>query len=266
MLVMGLDIGAGYSKGVLMNEDREIVARVRRKTHAHFAHLAEEIREALLEQADEEVRYIIATGIGRYSVVFRHTQVTEVTCDGRCAWHLFPEASFVLDVGAQTTRALRIGERGKVREFSVNSRCAAGSGSFIERCARYLEVPLEEVGRLSAEADAHQPISSICAVLAESEIINHISEGKPVPHILRGVHVSLAERVLAQLRSVGYPASADARPPLVVLGGVGRQEGFLRVLQEHLCIPVLSPPDPDFGSAIGAALLALQRAQRPTPA
>lgn len=135
----------------------------------------------------------------------------------------------------------------------MNEKCAAGSGGFLERAAKYLEVSLAEVGPLSLRAARPQAISSVCAVLAETEIINHISEGVTVDNILRGIHNSLADRALSLLKRVGLDG------PVAFIGGVARQEGMVVALRDKLGVPVHVPEGPQFTAALGAALLGRQR-------
>ena len=145
----------------------------------------------------------------------------------------------------------------------MNEKCAAGSGGFLERAAKYLEVRVDDIGPLSLGAQRPQAISSVCAVLAESEIINHVSEGVAVENILRGIHNSLADRALSLLKRVGLDG------PVVFIGGVARQAGMVVALRDRLGVPVLVPDGPQFAAARGAALLGLQRhlkASRPAAA
>lgn len=255
-LIAGVDLGSGATKTVLIDEDRRVLGRGIARTRADFEAVAERSLAQACEQAGvarSEIAYIAATGLGRYSFSDRDIQITELTCGARGAHAFFPQAKFVLDMGAQCTRAIALRDGGKVRLFRTNEKCAAGSGGFLERVARYLEVPLEEVGRLSLQATHPQPISSVCAVLAESEIINHVSEGRSVPDILAGAHQSLAGRALSQLRLVGYQGE------VVLIGGVALQEGMVQACRD--CFPgtVHVPEHPAHVVAYGAALLGLQR-------
>jgi predicted CoA-substrate-specific enzyme activase len=186
-------------------------------------------------------------------VAFRDVQITDLTCGARGAATVCPEARFVLDIGAQCSRAIRLREGGKVREFHMNEKCAAGSGGFLERAAKYLEVSIADVGALSLHAERPQAISSVCAVLAETEIINHVSEGVTVDNILRGIHNSLADRALSLLKRVGLDG------PVAFIGGVARQEGMVVALRDKLGVPVHVPEGPQFAAALGAALLGRQR-------
>jgi len=255
----GIDIGAGRTKVVIIDENGRTLAKAMKKTHANFEKLAKEILEDALEENSikrEEIRYIISTGLGRYSVPFRDFQVTEITAGAYGAKHLFGDTRCVLDIGAQSTRAVKVNEEGLVRSFKINDKCAAGSGSFIVKAAKYLEVPLNEVGKLSLYSQNPQPISSICAVLAESEIINHITEGKKVEDILRGIHDSLADRAIALLKGVGIEEE------ITFIGGVAIQDGMVASLQEKLSLKVNVPEEPEYVVALGAALLGKRRIER----
>ncbi len=147
-------------------------------------------------------------------------------------------------------------EIGRVKEFKTNDKCAAGAGGFVERAARYIETTLEEVGELSLAGKDPVTISSVCAVLAESEIINHVSQGRSVEDILRGVHNSLAERAIALLKRVGI------EPEVTLVDGMARQRGMVRALSEMLQMPINIPETPEIVNALGAALLAKRRLER----
>ena len=266
MLIAGIDIGSGTTKCVLVDVERRVRGRGLVKTKADFEKLAREVLDVAKEagQTDgEEVGYIATTGLGRYAVPFRDIQITDLTCGARGAATLFPDAGYVLDIGAQCSRAIKLRDHGKVKEFHMNEKCAAGSGGFLERAAKYLEVAVGDIGPLSLGALRPQAISSVCAVLAESEIINHVSEGVSVENILRGIHNSLADRALSLLKRVGLDG------PVVFIGGVAQQEGMVVALTQKLGVTVHVPDSPQFVTALGAALLGLQRflkAARPAAA
>ncbi len=258
-IVAGLDIGSRITKAVLMDEDRNILGKGLARTRPQFDEVARAALGAALAEAnrrESDVSYIATTGFGRYAISFRNIQITDITCGGRGAAFLFPDTACVLDIGSQSTRAMRLRAGGKIREFRTNDKCAAGAGGFIERAAHYLEVGLEDVGRLSLFADHAQTISSVCAVLAESEIINHMTEGASVENILRGIHVSLATRAQALLTRVGL------EPQLTFIGGVAKQAGMVKALEETLGITVNLPEEPEFVTALGAALLGLARVEK----
>lgn len=258
--VAGIDVGSGLTKAVILQRRRDdaprVIGRALVRTGTDLNGTARRAFERALEAAgvgSGEVAYIAATGFGRASVSFRDIQITDITSAARGAWHLLPGTRSVLDIGSQSTRAISLTDGGKVHLFKSNDKCAAGSGSFIVRAARYLQVELEDVGALSLRATNPQPISSVCAVLAESEIINHVSAGVSVEDILRGIHNSLADRAALLLRRVGLGAD------LTFIGGVARQQGMIRALEDRLNIPVRVPEECEYVCALGAALLGLQR-------
>jgi predicted CoA-substrate-specific enzyme activase len=256
MLVAGIDIGSGTTKCVLLDEDARARGRGQTRTKADFEKVAREALELACAEAGAalgEVGYVATTGLGRYAVPFRDVQITDLTCGARGAARSFPEAAYVLDIGAQCSRAIKLRDGGKVKEFHMNEKCAAGSGGFLERAAKYLEVTVEEIGALSRGAVRPQAISSVCAVLAESEIINHVSEGVTVDNILRGIHNSLADRALSLLKRVGLDG------PVVFIGGVARQDGMVEALRAKLEVPVHVPDGPEYVAALGAAVLGLGR-------
>ncbi|HSE91814.1 MAG TPA: acyl-CoA dehydratase activase [Methylomirabilota bacterium] len=258
-LVAGIDIGSGTTKCCLVDQEGRPRGRGQVRTKADFEQVAREALDAALADAGAtlpDVAYVATTGLGRYAIAARDIQITDLTCGARGAATLFPATRHVLDIGAQCSRAIRLREGGKVKEFHMNEKCAAGSGGFLERAAKYLEVPVADIGGLSLNAARPQPISSVCAVLAESEIINHVSEGVSVENILRGIHNSLADRGLALLKRVGLDGE------VTFIGGVARQEGMVSALREKLGVPVNVPTEPHLTTALGAALLGLQRFRR----
>lgn len=258
-LVAGIDVGAKTTKAVVLDEDKNVRGESIVRTQIDFPAVAREALSQALAQAGltrSSVSYIATTGFGRYNVPFRDVQITDITSVARGAIFLFPSANCVLDIGAQSTRAIKVFPSGKVKDFRTNDKCAAGAGGFIERAAKYLEVPIESVGELSMRADQPKTISSVCAVLAESEIINHVSAGETVENILRGVHNSLASRALGLLRRVGI------EDEITFVGGVARQAGMVAALQETLKKKVNVSEKPYMVGALGAALLALNRLQK----
>ena len=259
MITAGVDIGAGTTKAVLMDETGRVLAKLSQKSGARLDDAGSRVLAAVLERAGlrrEDLAYVASTGYGRYQLPERDIQITEVTCHARGASHLFPATRCLLDIGAQSTRAVRVDERGRVMRFKMNDRCAAGAGRFLERVARALEVPLEDLGPMSLHASDPQAISSICAVLAESEVINLVTSGKATEDILMGAHLSIADRALALLRQVG----ADGE--VTVTGGVVLNPGMVDALEKRLGKRVNASPDTVFAGAIGAALLGFVRLRK----
>jgi (R)-2-hydroxyacyl-CoA dehydratese activating ATPase len=261
--IAGIDVGTGFTKAVLLGLTQPgaqpaVLGRGYVRTGVDLEKAANQALEIALGEARqplESISYIVTTGFGRYSVSFRDIQVTEITSGARGARHLFPGAMAVLDIGSQSTRAIALNEAGKVAHFKTNDKCAAGSGSFIVRAAKYLQLDLENVGEIALKARNPQPISSVCAVLGESEIINHVSAGISVEDILCGIYDSLADRAALLLRRAGTGAG------LVFIGGVARQKGMVRSLENRLKVEVSVPDHCEYVSALGAALLGSTRLQ-----
>lgn len=257
--VAGIDVGAKATKAIILDGERRVRGKSIVMTKPDFPVIAKEALDTALKAAnlkETDLDYIATTGFGRYNVPFRDIQITDITCVGRGAVFLFPKTRSVLDIGAQSTRAIRVDENGKVREFRTNDKCAAGAGGFIERAAKYLEVAIEDVGDLSMASDKPKTISSVCAVLAESEIINHVSSGETVENIMRGVHTSLSSRALALMKRSGL------EDEVTFVGGVARQKGMVRALGETLKKHINVSEEPDMVGALGAALLALRRLEK----
>ncbi len=257
--VLGIDVGTRTTRAVLVDEHGGVAGRACRETGARLELAAQKTLEELCGHnalKAEDIVYVASTGHGRYRVLFRQIQITEMTCHAVGALRLFPGTRTVLDIGAMNSRALRIADNGRVVAFRMNDRCASGAGRFVERVARALEIDLDQVGELSLRAQDPQPISSICAVLAESEVINQVTAGKSIEDILRGAHNSIAERLVALVRQVG------AQMEITLTGGVTKNTGMVRSLEERLGMPLNVSPESEYAGALGAALLARQRWQR----
>jgi benzoyl-CoA reductase subunit D len=214
------------------------------------------IREALdaaLKDAGvarDKVEKLYATGAGRKEVQDADDSYTEVGADAAGVAYLFPEARTVIDVGAEEGRAIRVDDRGKVVDFAINERCAAGAGAFTEAMARALEVPLEELGKLSMTSTKAVPMNAQCAVFGESEVVSLIHQKTEKRDIARAVHDAMATRITSMARRVGV------QPQVALIGGVAKNVGFVDSLQRDLEMKVVIPDDPEFVSALGAALLA----------
>jgi predicted CoA-substrate-specific enzyme activase len=258
-LVAGIDVGARSAKAVILDEHNKVLGSGLARMRPDFTGLARDVLTTAIDQAGaspDDVAYVATTGLGRYNIPFRDLQITDITAVARGASHLYPGTRCVLDIGAQSTRALHVLESGRVKEFRTNDKCAAGAGGFAERAARYLEIKLDDLGPLSLKADAPQVISSVCAVFAESEIINLVSVGQSVENIVRGIHDSLAQRGQQLLKRVGIESE------VTFVGGMALQAGMVQSLEQTLGQKVNVYERPDLIAAIGAALLARQRLSR----
>jgi predicted CoA-substrate-specific enzyme activase len=262
----GIDVGSTYTKVAIVDENGSVVARTECPTGYNFARIAEKaLTDALASGGLDrsEVEYVAATGYGRYMVPFRDLAITELTAHAWAVHQLFPDARTLLDVGGQTAKAVRIDERGRVKAFRLNDKCAAGSGAFLEKTARYMGFTAADIPGLTEATDGGAEISSVCAVFAESEVINHLASGVPASEICAGGIVALAGRSGQLVKRV------KPEPPYVLTGGLTRMPLMKRALEELLEAEVRVADD-DFGvfaGSIGAALLGHQRLRKTsTPA
>ncbi|MCP4287001.1 MAG: benzoyl-CoA reductase subunit D [Gammaproteobacteria bacterium] len=257
---VGIDIGTGAVKTALFRSDGDNydwVARCNDKIRQRDPlELARKGLDQVLEEAgvkEEEVNYIATTGEGE-NVTFSTGHFYSMTTHGRGAIYLDPEARSVLDMGALHGRAIKINELGKVLTYRMTSQCASGSGQFLENISRYLGIPQNEIGDLSKQADDPENVSSICAVLAETDVINMVSRGITAPNILRGIHDSMAGRLAKLLRVI------KAGEGVVFLsGGLALDEGLVDSLnaamkKQKLKLLARNHPDSPYSGAIGAAI------------
>jgi predicted CoA-substrate-specific enzyme activase len=249
---IGIDVGSATVKLVGTDHRGQIVWQLLEQTHPRI----EDQVGRLLEQTKVENEYpadipIIATGYGRKLVNQSTRVVTEITCHARGIYQEFKHGGTLVDIGGQDSKVIRISQDGKVIDFAMNDKCAAGTGRFLENTAQRLAVPLEKMGAVALETSEEAAISSTCTVFAESEIISLIAHGVPVPNILRGLHRSLIQRVVAMVYSVGF------EPPLMLSGGVVQNPLIAAMFAEELNTPVTLPQYPQLIGAFGAALIAL---------
>jgi predicted CoA-substrate-specific enzyme activase len=254
----GIDVGSTYTKAVVLDDDLRIVGRALRPTGFKLTQAAEESLTAALASAGldrEALRYTVATGFGRHQVDLSDVQVTDLTAAARGATHLFPGTRTILDVGGQTMKASRLGPGAKVKSFRLNDKCAAGTGAFLEKTARYMGFSTEEIGPLVATSKDSIAISGVCAVFAESEVINHLSQGVAPADIMHGAVVSLVGRSVQLLKRVGL------EPEFTLVGGILRFERMAAVVRDQLQAEVnVAPGDlVQFTAALGAALLGQRR-------
>jgi predicted CoA-substrate-specific enzyme activase len=195
----------------------------------------------------------VATGYGRRLVQGAARQVTEITCHARGAFHEFGQGGTLVDIGGQDSKVIGIDSNGKVMDFVMNDKCAAGTGRFLENTAARLQVPLERLGEEALSTADEVSISSTCTVFAESEVISLIAHGFPLPSILRGLHRALIGRIAAMIWTVGLA------PPLVLSGGGALNPAMRRMLEEETGEKVLLPRHPQLVGAQGAALLAWEK-------
>jgi predicted CoA-substrate-specific enzyme activase len=261
----GIDVGSTYTKAVILGDDTRMAGRALVKTGFRLAEAARRAYEAALADAginETDVAYLIATGYGRHQVAFADLHVTDLTAAARGATLLYPGTRTILDVGGQTMKATRVDATAKVRSFRLNDKCAAGTGAFLEKTARYLGYGTEEIGPLAAMSKTPATISGVCAVFAESEVINHLSQGTSPSDIMQGAILSLVERSIQLMRRV------QLEPEYTLVGGILRFESMGRLLATRLGAAVNLPSSDlvQFVGALGAARLGqLKAAARERP-
>jgi (R)-2-hydroxyacyl-CoA dehydratese activating ATPase len=257
----GIDIGSTYTKAVVVDATGAMVGRAMEPTGFRLAVVARRVLDAALAAAGlppDGADYTTATGFGRHQNDFTDLQVTDLTAAARGATALFPGTRTILDVGGQTMKAIRLGEGAKVRSFRLNDKCAAGTGAFLEKTARYMGYSTEEIGPLAATSKEVIPISGVCAVFAESEVINHLSQGAAPADILHGAIVSLVGRSVQLMKRVGM------EPEFTLIGGILRYQRMGEVVRTELASDVNIPAGDlvQFTPALGAALLGQLRLRR----
>ncbi|UCE18741.1 MAG: CoA activase [Gemmatimonadota bacterium] len=257
MITAGVDCGAKNTKVVLL-KDGEIVAKSIVLSGFDQRAAAEQSFAAALEMAGmskSDVSNITATGAGMKEAQYAQDTVTEVGADAKGANFLFPSAKTIIDVGAEEGRAIKSDGKGKVIDFAVNEKCAAGAGSFTEAMARALEIRLEEMGPLSLKSQKAVPMNAQCAVFAESEVVTLIHAKTAKEDIARAVHDAIADRISSMVRRVGIEKD------VALIGGVARNVGFVKSLEDNLEISFSIPEEPEYVSALGAAIVAAEHAK-----
>jgi predicted CoA-substrate-specific enzyme activase len=261
IITAGIDVGSTYTKAVVLDEHDVILSHVMNNTGFKLAEVSRQVYQSALEKAgltESNVSYVVATGFGRHMVSFSDAQVTDLTASARGATFFFPKTRTILDIGGQTMKATRIDESARVKSFRLNDKCAAGTGAFLEKTARYMGYGTMEIGPLVATSKQQVAISGVCAVFAESEVINQLSVGSAPADIMHGAVSSLVDRSVQLLKRV------QMEPEFTLIGGILRFETMARVVREHLKAEVNVPPENlvQFVSALGAAILAQRRLRK----
>ena len=249
----GVDVGSTQTKAIIIDEEGRITGRALLDTGANVVAVAEQAYVEALRSAgisEEEVGFVVGTGYGRYRITFGNTQVTEISCHGRGAVHMFPGTRTVVDMGGQDTKAISVSPTGEILDFCMNDKCAAGTGRFLGAVATALEIPLGELGETAMRGEKAVKISTTCTVFAESEVLSWLGRGKKVEDILLGVHRSIVSRSMGLVRRVGV------RSEVTFTGGVTKTIGVVEGLNEALGCKVNVGADSHFMGALGAALFA----------
>ncbi len=256
----GVDVGSTQTKAVIMEDNggngARIVARSLADTGANVQKAAEHgfvtaCREAGIPT--QQIGFVVGTGYGRYKITFGNAQMTEITCHARGASFLVPGTRTVIDMGGQDSKAISIGAGGEVLDFVMNDKCAAGTGRFLANAADVMGISLEEVGPLSLKGKQPVKITTVCTVFVESDILSYLAQGKKPEDVLNGVHLAIARRTVSLARRV------PIEPQITLTGGVARNVGMVRALEQVLATSLQVSAEAHFTGAIGAALFALEK-------
>ena len=247
----GIDVGSLSTDCVIINEKEEILSYSITETGANSTEAAEQALAEALSRATlqrSSLKRMVATGYGRISVPFADKKVTEITCHALGAHTLFPDTGTVVDIGGQDSKVIQVGPAGKVLDFTMNDKCAAGTGRFLEVMAAKLQVPLDDMGALSLRARGEVRISSVCTVFAESEVISLVARNHPKEEIVRGLHRAIVNRVWSMVNTLGV------KREVTMSGGVAKNRGVVAFLEEKLGHPIHVHKEPQIVGALGAAL------------
>jgi benzoyl-CoA reductase subunit D len=253
-ITAGIDMGSKNVR-VLILKDGQILAKGLIPSGFDQKAAAEKLFNEVLRKAGlsrDDIAHIVATGAGKDSAPYANSEISMVGADALGGNFLYPSVRTVIDVGAETSRAVRCNEEGRMVDFAINEKCAAGSGTFIEAMARALEVKLEEIGPLSLEAKKAISMNAQCTIFAESEVVSLIHEKASKADIARAIHDSIANRIASLARRLGIQRD------VVLAGGVAKNVGFVSSLQKTLEVELLVPEEPEFVGALGAALSQLK--------
>ena len=257
-MFLGIDIGSSSSKAAVINDNNELVAVAIRNlgtgTNAHELVVKEALEQAGITM--EDIKYSVVTGYGRVNYKGANKQITEITCHAKGVSYMVKDARTIVDIGGQDAKVIRLDHDGNVENFAMNEKCAAGTGRFLEVMARVLNCSLDELSDLADQSTKEVPISSVCTVFAESEVISRLSTGETRADVARGAHISISKRVAGLCKRVNYS------PKVVMTGGVALNKNVVDALSQTLETPIEVVPHCQGAGAIGAAEFAYERYNR----
>jgi benzoyl-CoA reductase subunit D len=258
MITAGIDCGAKNTQAIILQES-QIIGKAMLATGFEQEKAAEESLTQAAQDAGiakDDVQKIFTTGSGRNAFEAADGEVSDIKAMAKGAHFFFPNARTVIDIGAEEGRAAKIDEQGNVVDFAINEKCAAGAGAFIEGMARALEVSVKEMGSLCLRSDKHIPMNAQCVIFAESDVVNLIHANTEKPEISKAIHDAIASRIASVIRRIGV------NEDIVMIGGVGYNPGFISALKRELKVDTIYIPDePEYGAAVGAAVLAAEAAK-----
>ncbi len=253
----GVDVGSTTGKALLLDDRDNLLAHTIMEVNTRPEQTARVCVDRVLEQAglgEQDLAFMVGTGYGRVKIPFASENISEITCHAMGAKWLCPTVKTVVDIGGQDCKVIGVREDGKVREFVMNDKCAAGTGRFLEAMARVLKVDIDRFSELSRQGGSPALISAQCSVFAESEVITQLNQGTAIGDIVAGIHLAIASRLISLLKRVGI------QEDLTVSGGCAKNEGLIDILQEKTGVNVVYlKEDPQIVGALGAAVLAREK-------
>ena len=255
-IAAGIDIGSTSTNVVILDENKTILSYSVVKTGAKSILGAQNAMNDALSRANiniNDVNYIVSTGYGRVSVPFANEQVTEITCHGTGAHFINPNVRTIIDIGGQDSKVIKLDKNGKVKDFAMNDKCAAGTGRFMDMMSKTLEIDLNQMGAESLKWKENIIISSMCTVFAESEVVSLIAENKEKSDIIHGLCNSVASKTMTLINRVGKEEA------YMITGGVAKNIGVVKCLEKKLESNIIVPNEPQIIGALGAALIALEK-------
>lgn len=256
LIVAGIDSGSTSTNAVIIDANRRILGFSIIPTGARSIESAYRALEEALKMAGikmEDLSYIVATGYGRISIHFANLEVTEITCHAKGAFFLDKDIRTIIDVGGQDSKVIKIDKDGNIIDFVMNDKCSAGTGRFLENMSRVLEIPVDRMGKESLDWKEDLEISSMCTVFAESEVISLIAKNKDRKDIIRAIHKSIVKRIISFIERI------NGEPRYIMTGGVAKNIGVVRCLEEKLGEKVIVPDEPQIIGALGSALIGLEK-------
>jgi benzoyl-CoA reductase subunit D len=256
VIVAGIDVG-GKNVHIVIQKDGQILGKGTGPTGIKKAEAAEQLYDEILKKAGlkrKDVERVVATGSAAKRVAFASGFIPDAEADARGVIKQIPSARTIIDVGAEEGRAIKVSAEGKVLDFAINEKCAAGTGTFVEAMSRALEISVEELAKIALKSTQSIPMNAQCAVFGESEVVSLIHQKITKPDISRAVMDAIAGRIGSVARIVGLEKD------VVMVGGMAKNAGFIDSLKKTLEMPIAVPEDPDYIGAFGAAEAALAEA------
>lgn len=257
MVYLGIDIGSSATKLVAIDQDKDVVGssvvQLGTGTSGVDQAIDQFYKSTGLKQSD--ITWIIATGYGRVHFGGANEQISEISCHAKGVHFLCPEVRTIIDIGGQDTKVTRVDGKGIMQNFTMNDKCAAGTGRFLDVMSKVLDVDISSMGDMDALAEKTLTISNTCTVFAESEVISKLAAGCAIPDVIAGIHESVSRRV------AGLAFRNGIEPKIALTGGVAQNAGIIRSLERELKEKLVIPHNPQLTGALGAALFSLQRAR-----